>query len=124
MAISPSASPDELWSSSRPSILPSDPYERAQSRFWAAYVDDKLKRVFRESEEKEGEEEGFRFGEFVVGKEGTEKGKKERSRRRKTREEGKGEFVEDKEGGRVGGKGRRGNQGLENVWRWKRSVRS
>ncbi|XVE93784.1 hypothetical protein REPUB_Repub01dG0224700 [Reevesia pubescens] len=32
---------DEVWSSSGPSILPSDAYERANSRFWAAYVDDK-----------------------------------------------------------------------------------
>ncbi|OMP00998.1 hypothetical protein CCACVL1_03212 [Corchorus capsularis] len=32
---------DEVWSSAAPSILPSDPYERAVSRFWAAYVDDK-----------------------------------------------------------------------------------
>ncbi|KAE8702368.1 Glutathione S-transferase U16 [Hibiscus syriacus] len=33
---------DEFWSSSQPSILPSDPYERAQSRFLAAYVDDEF----------------------------------------------------------------------------------
>ncbi|KAL4346761.1 hypothetical protein GQ457_17G006010 [Hibiscus cannabinus] len=32
---------DELWSYA-PSILPSDPYDRADSRFWAAYVDDKF----------------------------------------------------------------------------------
>ncbi|XVE84938.1 hypothetical protein DITRI_Ditri17bG0052000 [Diplodiscus trichospermus] len=32
---------DEVWSSA-PSILPSDAYERANSRFWAAYVDDKF----------------------------------------------------------------------------------
>ncbi|XWS34923.1 hypothetical protein CRYUN_Cryun21dG0079200 [Craigia yunnanensis] len=31
---------DEFWSSA-PSIPPSDAYERANSRFWAAYVDDK-----------------------------------------------------------------------------------
>ncbi|KAK6281665.1 hypothetical protein POUND7_015490 [Theobroma cacao] len=30
---------DEVWSSG-PSILPSDPYERANSRFWAAYIDE------------------------------------------------------------------------------------
>ena len=32
---------DEAWSSSGPSILPSDPYDRAVARFWAAYVDEK-----------------------------------------------------------------------------------
>ncbi|XP_054810582.1 glutathione S-transferase U17-like [Prosopis cineraria] len=31
---------DEVWSSS-PSILPSDPYDRAIARFWAAYLDEK-----------------------------------------------------------------------------------
>ncbi|KAF3431381.1 hypothetical protein FNV43_RR26112 [Rhamnella rubrinervis] len=31
---------DETWSSG-PSILPSDPYERATARFWATYLDDK-----------------------------------------------------------------------------------
>ncbi|KFK43324.1 hypothetical protein AALP_AA1G109900 [Arabis alpina] len=32
---------DEAWSSSGPSILPSQPYDRAIARFWAAYIDDK-----------------------------------------------------------------------------------
>ncbi|GLT41579.1 hypothetical protein SLA2020_362760 [Shorea laevis] len=31
---------DEVWSSG-PSILPSDPYDRATARFWSAYIDDK-----------------------------------------------------------------------------------
>ncbi|XP_047322562.1 glutathione S-transferase U17-like [Impatiens glandulifera] len=32
---------DDVWNSSGPAILPSDPYDRAIARFWAAYIDDK-----------------------------------------------------------------------------------
>lgn len=32
---------DEVWTSG-PSILPSDPYDRAIERFWAAYIDEKV----------------------------------------------------------------------------------
>jgi glutathione S-transferase len=32
---------DDVWTSG-PSILPSDPYDRAIHRFWAAYLDDKV----------------------------------------------------------------------------------
>ena len=33
---------DEVWTSG-PSILASDPYDRATERFWAAYVDEKVR---------------------------------------------------------------------------------
>lgn len=32
---------DEVWNDG-PSILPSDAYERANARFWGAYIDDKV----------------------------------------------------------------------------------
>lgn len=73
---------------------------------------------------KEREEEGLAFREFVAGNEGREEGQEERRGGRKGREEGKGEFVEGKEGGRVGGKKRRGNEGLQKGWSEERSVRS
>ncbi|KAJ3682082.1 hypothetical protein LUZ60_014655 [Juncus effusus] len=33
---------DEAWSKSGSSVIPTDPYERAMARFWAAYIDDKV----------------------------------------------------------------------------------
>ncbi|XP_038702885.1 glutathione S-transferase U17-like [Tripterygium wilfordii] len=46
---------DEVWSSG-PSILPSDPYDRALARFWAAYVDEKLFPSMRGISTAQGEE--------------------------------------------------------------------
>jgi glutathione S-transferase len=33
---------DETFSTTGPSLLPTDSYERARSRFWASYIDDKV----------------------------------------------------------------------------------
>lgn len=46
---------DEVWSFG-PSIFPSDPYDAALARFWAAYVDDKLLPIMLETRKAEGVE--------------------------------------------------------------------
>ncbi|KAL3501308.1 hypothetical protein ACH5RR_035757 [Cinchona calisaya] len=46
---------DEFWSDA-PTILPSHPYERANARFWAAYLDDKWFPLFRELRNAKDEE--------------------------------------------------------------------
>ncbi|XP_058193333.1 glutathione S-transferase U17-like [Rhododendron vialii] len=46
---------DEVWIDG-PGILPSDPYDRATARFWAAYVDDKWWPTLRGLTNAEGEE--------------------------------------------------------------------
>ncbi|KAG9147632.1 hypothetical protein Leryth_015711 [Lithospermum erythrorhizon] len=47
---------DDVWSTTAPSILPSDPHDRALARFWGAYVDNKLYPLFRELRAARGEE--------------------------------------------------------------------
>jgi len=37
---------DEVWNHN-PSLMPSDPYERAQARFWVDYIDAKVYMCFR-----------------------------------------------------------------------------
>jgi len=36
---------DEVWNEKSP-LLPSDPYQRSQARFWADYVDKKVGKIF------------------------------------------------------------------------------
>ncbi|XAR64961.1 Glutathione transferase [Bertholletia excelsa] len=68
---------DEVWTSG-PSILPSDSYDRALHRFWAAYIDDKFFPNVKELGTAEGEEakqaategivEGMALLEYALGK--------------------------------------------------------
>ncbi|KAL9250844.1 Glutathione S-transferase U17-like protein [Drosera capensis] len=59
---------DEVWTDG-PSILPSDPYDRAIARFWAAYVDDKVHpfmRAIMTANDEEAREAVAKFKEVLV----------------------------------------------------------
>ncbi|CAN6288975.1 unnamed protein product [Urochloa humidicola] len=65
---------DEVYGSTGPSLLPTDPYDRAVVRFWAAYIDDKVFRAFMimimgktEEEKAEGRKQLFAAAETLEG---------------------------------------------------------
>lgn len=55
---------DEVWNEKSP-LLPSDPYQRSQARFWADYVDKKIYEVGRNLWTKKGEEQEAAKKEFI-----------------------------------------------------------
>ncbi|XP_010531898.1 PREDICTED: glutathione S-transferase U25 [Tarenaya hassleriana] len=55
---------DEVWSDKAP-ILPSDPYQRAQARFWADFADKKLYEASKGVWMKKGEEQEAAKKEFI-----------------------------------------------------------
>lgn len=55
---------DEVWNDRNP-ILPSDPYQRAQARFWADYVEKKVYDAGRSIWTKKGEEQEAAKKDFI-----------------------------------------------------------
>ncbi|CAI0386684.1 unnamed protein product [Linum tenue] len=60
---------DEVWPSG-PSILPADAHNRAVARFWAAYVDEKLRAAVTAASEEEKNRAADQLKEVVVRMEG------------------------------------------------------
>ncbi|KAI9086923.1 hypothetical protein K1719_031084 [Acacia pycnantha] len=55
---------DEFWNNKSP-LLPSDPYDRAQARFWADYADKKIYDAGRRAWTTKGEEQEAAKKEFI-----------------------------------------------------------
>ncbi|MED6222988.1 hypothetical protein PIB30_069731 [Stylosanthes scabra] len=58
---------EEVWKHKSPSLLSSDPYQRAQARFWADYVDKKVYSSGLKYMKTEGEEKEVAKKEFIEG---------------------------------------------------------